>query len=134
MANKLKVKKGDEVIVLAGKDKGKKGKIICEDDYGEYWIKVDNMDITFKGGKQTGNFVFEDEINKYDQFFTTLEKQNEIKKIITHELGHYLGLDHNFEDSTSIMSYDDVNKLGPYDISAILELYKDQVSINSETK
>jgi hypothetical protein len=43
--------------------KGKKGKIICEDDYGEYWIKVDNMDITFKG-KQTGNFVYEDEINK----------------------------------------------------------------------
>ncbi|MFW0776395.1 MAG: 50S ribosomal protein L24 [Rickettsiales bacterium] len=28
MANKLKVKKGDEVIVLAGKDKGKKGKIL----------------------------------------------------------------------------------------------------------
>ena len=25
MANKLKVKKGDEVIVLAGKDKGKNG-------------------------------------------------------------------------------------------------------------
>ncbi len=25
---KLKLKKGDEVIVLAGKDKGKKGKII----------------------------------------------------------------------------------------------------------
>jgi len=28
MANKLKVKKGDEIIVLAGKDKGKKGKIV----------------------------------------------------------------------------------------------------------
>jgi len=28
MAQKFKVKKGDEVIVLAGKDKGKKGKII----------------------------------------------------------------------------------------------------------
>ena len=28
MTNKLKVKKGDEVIVLAGKDKGKKGKIV----------------------------------------------------------------------------------------------------------
>ena len=28
MTNKLKVKKGDEVIVIAGKDKGKKGKII----------------------------------------------------------------------------------------------------------
>jgi large subunit ribosomal protein L24 len=27
MVNKLKVKKGDEVVVLAGKDKGKKGKI-----------------------------------------------------------------------------------------------------------
>jgi KOW motif. len=25
---KIKIKKGDEVIVLAGKDKGKKGKII----------------------------------------------------------------------------------------------------------
>jgi large subunit ribosomal protein L24 len=28
MQNKLKVKKGDEVIVIAGKDKGKKGKIV----------------------------------------------------------------------------------------------------------
>tara|TARA_B100001027_G_C16107452_1_gene258947 strand:+ start:210 stop:524 length:315 start_codon:yes stop_codon:yes gene_type:complete len=28
MINKLKLKKGDEVIVLAGKDKGKTGKII----------------------------------------------------------------------------------------------------------
>lgn len=28
MANKLKVKKGDEVVVLAGKDKGKTGKIL----------------------------------------------------------------------------------------------------------
>ncbi len=28
MSNKLKVKKGDEVIVIAGKDKGKKGAIL----------------------------------------------------------------------------------------------------------
>lgn len=28
MANKLKIKKGDEVIVIAGKDKGKTGKIV----------------------------------------------------------------------------------------------------------
>ncbi len=28
MTNKLKVKKGDEVVVLAGKDKGKKGAIL----------------------------------------------------------------------------------------------------------
>ncbi len=28
MSNKLKLKKGDEVIVLAGKDKGKTGKIV----------------------------------------------------------------------------------------------------------
>tara|TARA_B100000575_G_scaffold293329_1_gene304353 strand:+ start:6995 stop:7309 length:315 start_codon:yes stop_codon:yes gene_type:complete len=28
MTNKIKLKKGDEVIVLAGKDKGKKGKIV----------------------------------------------------------------------------------------------------------
>ena len=28
MANKIKLKKGDEVIILAGKDKGKTGKIV----------------------------------------------------------------------------------------------------------
>lgn len=28
MRNKIKIKKGDEVIVLAGKDKGKRGKIV----------------------------------------------------------------------------------------------------------
>ncbi len=28
MATKLKVKKGDEVVVIAGKEKGKKGKIV----------------------------------------------------------------------------------------------------------
>ena len=28
MRNKIKLKKGDEVIVLAGKDKGKRGKIV----------------------------------------------------------------------------------------------------------
>lgn len=28
MVTKLKIKKGDEVIVIAGKDKGKKGKIV----------------------------------------------------------------------------------------------------------
>ncbi len=29
--NKLKIKKGDEVIVIAGKDKGKKGTIVQGD-------------------------------------------------------------------------------------------------------
>ena len=28
MKNKIKLKKGDEVVVLAGKDKGKRGKIV----------------------------------------------------------------------------------------------------------
>ena len=28
MKNKIKIKKGDEVIVLTGKDKGKKGKVV----------------------------------------------------------------------------------------------------------
>ena len=28
MMNKIKLRKGDEVIVLSGKDKGKKGKIL----------------------------------------------------------------------------------------------------------
>ena len=31
MAKKMKIKKGDEVLVIAGKDKGKKGSIISVD-------------------------------------------------------------------------------------------------------
>ena len=31
MAKKMKIKKGDEVLVIAGKDKGKKGNIISVD-------------------------------------------------------------------------------------------------------
>jgi hypothetical protein len=44
-----------------------------------------------------------------------------------HEFGHFLGLDHNFEDKQSIMSYNGVYELGYYDESAIYELYRDQL-------
>ena len=39
MKNKLKLKKGDEVIVLAGKDKGKKGKIVSPSQLDSTWLR-----------------------------------------------------------------------------------------------
>ena len=49
---------------------------------------------------------------------------------LTHEFGHFLGLDHQFDEDEngktiySIMSYEDVSTLGMYDYKAITELYK----------
>ena len=39
MRNKFKLKKGDEVIVLAGKDKGKVGKITKMKPFYDFWGK-----------------------------------------------------------------------------------------------
>lgn len=47
----------------------------------------------------------------------------EIDRTLAHEFGHFLGLDHQFEGYTSIMSYDSVYFLGNYDYQAIQELY-----------
>lgn len=44
-------------------------------------------------------------------------------RTITHEIGHFLGLDHQFDGPVSIMSYDQVYKLGQYDNEAIVNLY-----------
>lgn len=45
-------------------------------------------------------------------------------RTMTHEFGHFLGLDHQFDGPMSIMSYDRVYSLYTYDFSAITELYK----------
>ena len=48
----------------------------------------------------------------------------EYDRILTHEFGHFLGLDHQFDGTTSIMSYESTYYLGTYDDDAITELYK----------
>jgi len=49
-----------------------------------------------------------------------------IQKTLIHEMGHFLGLDHQFNGTPSIMSYSDEReaKLTDYDKAAILELYR----------
>ncbi len=72
------------------------------------------------------------EINKYFKRGASVDYvQNIVKRVFAHEMGHFLGLDHNFgekdSDKLSIMSYNEVYELGNYDESAIFELYRDQV-------
>lgn len=50
MANKLRVKKGDKVIVVAGKDKGKKGEII-ESFPSDNRVRVSGVNIVKKHRK-----------------------------------------------------------------------------------
>jgi predicted Zn-dependent protease len=49
--------------------------------------------------------------------------QREYKRTQTHEFGHSLGLDHKFDGTPSIMSYDDTDTIQTYDIEAIQALY-----------
>lgn len=48
-----------------------------------------------------------------------------LARTLTHEFGHFLGLDHMFEGQSSIMSYRRVTELTWYDQMAITELYKE---------
>jgi len=52
---KLKIKKGDTVLVLSGRDRGKKGKIL-EVDPGKNKIVVERVNIAKKHQKPTRNF------------------------------------------------------------------------------
>ena len=54
MAKKMKIKKGDEVLVIAGKDKGKKGSIISVDTKNSRVI-VEGVNISKKHIKNTPN-------------------------------------------------------------------------------
>ena len=70
MAKKMKIKKGDEVLVIAGKDKGKKGSIISVDTKNSRVI-VEGVNIskTRRCAKKPSN-----------------ENQNVIKEILKYEL------------------------------------------------
>lgn len=84
-------------------------------------------------------FIWANEVQKlygpvYEYLFTnklTLKKFNDfmeekIQRTMTHEIGHFLGLDHMFNGTRSIMSYNpDDRGLSSYDKDAISELYKD---------
>jgi len=54
MSKKFKIKKGDEVLVIAGKDKGKKGNIISVDKKNSRVI-VEGVNISKKHIKNTPN-------------------------------------------------------------------------------
>lgn len=62
------------------------------------------------------------------QFVGTPEFQQSLRKVTLHEMGHFLGLHHQFNPAvSSIMSYskDKTAKLYDYDIKAIQALYAD---------
>jgi hypothetical protein len=50
-----------------------------------------------------------------------------LDRTLTHEFGHYLGLDHMFDGHESVMSYKRVMELKSYDKTAIRELYRQQL-------
>ncbi|MEZ4873419.1 MAG: matrixin family metalloprotease [Bdellovibrionales bacterium] len=67
-------------------------------------------------------FVYESELNKVQLTASDLLNSSFASRFMTHEIGHFLGLDHMFEDDVkSIMSYDTENKnqLYSYDFKAI---------------
>lgn len=64
--------------------------------------------------------VYFDEIKKMGTYPVLGTKTN---RTLTHEMGHFLGLDHNFDNSFSVMSYKDIFELDSYDASAIRYLY-----------
>lgn len=64
-------------------------------------------------------------VKEYDKNQISFANQSKITKIIIHELGHALGLDHQFTDSIpSIMSYNsEINEAQDYDKEALEILY-----------
>lgn len=55
MANKVHVKKGDNVLVLSGKDRGKKGKILSVNP-GDMTVLVEGVNMITKHQKPKGRY------------------------------------------------------------------------------
>lgn len=63
-------------------------------------------------------------VKENEKLGKTLEERSGLQRIIGHEFGHLLGLDHQFNDSlTSIMSYKKIDWITSYDSEAIAKLY-----------
>lgn len=67
-------------------------------------------------------FVYDKEIKKTLGPYI-LGKARLINVTLMHELGHFLGLGHKFEDKQSIMSYEETDEIGQTDHDAIKNLY-----------
>ena len=73
---------------------------------------------------------FEKELNQQSQTEITkqygnIQKYMESRFFITilHEFGHFIGLDHNFSNTPSIMDYSARNEIQVYDKEAVRYLY-----------
>jgi hypothetical protein len=68
-------------------------------------------------------FLFNHEF--YKKFYTKEEYTKIFSHVVLHELGHLLGLHHQFDGQKSVMAYDPemLLELQPYDIAAIQALY-----------
>lgn len=107
--------------------------------------KIMNTGITLAQFTETGVlfssdiFILGSELNKYDQRESKSYRVADLKIdsasiAITHEVGHFLGLGHNHDEITSVMSYNGAETLDEYDKNSILNLYYNQVIKKEEIK
>lgn len=69
--------------------------------------------------------IFKNSFEKHYKGFPAEEKRL-LKTTVVHEMGHWLGLDHEFDDRdkfNSVMSYEKIDSVQPYDLEAIAAIY-----------
>ena len=97
----------------------------------EYDQRVPNPGLTYSLPNQATGYIQDSDIflmkrefDKYRHPEGSAALRQEFLRIVRHEFGHFLGLDHQFDGTQSIMSYDSKNHLiYNYDRAAIMELY-----------